>query len=100
MNSKIEGNTLGILRRSFFPFNALGMPSFNNSVHQSLVTFFLGTHFIYYITTNYYSIKENPAKTKTNRKTVNAMIQKSQTKTSSYVCTIIEKLSLAFAPYM
>ena len=32
MNSKIEGNTLGILRRSFFPFNALGMPSFNNSV--------------------------------------------------------------------
>ena len=30
--SKIEGNTLGILRRSFFPFNALGMPSFNNSV--------------------------------------------------------------------
>ena len=61
---------------------------------------FLGTHFIYYITTNYYSIKENPAKTKTNRKTVNAMIQKSQTKTSSYVCTIIEKLSLAFAPYM
>ena len=32
MNSKIEGNTLGILRRTFFPFNALGMPSFNNSV--------------------------------------------------------------------
>ena len=32
MNSKIEGNTLGILRWSFFPFNALGMPSFNNSV--------------------------------------------------------------------
>ena len=32
MNSKIEGDTLGILRRSFFPFNALGMPSFNNSV--------------------------------------------------------------------
>ena len=32
MNSKIKGNTLGILRRSFFPFNALGMPSFNNSV--------------------------------------------------------------------
>ena len=32
MNSKIEGNTLGILRRSFFPLNALGMPSFNNSV--------------------------------------------------------------------
>ena len=32
INSKIEGNTLGILRRSFFPFNALGMPSFNNSV--------------------------------------------------------------------
>ena len=31
MNSKIEGNTLGILRRSFFPSNALGMPSFNNS---------------------------------------------------------------------
>ena len=31
-SSKIEGNTLGILRRSFFPFNALGMPSFNNSV--------------------------------------------------------------------
>ena len=30
-SSKIEGNTLGILRRSFFPFNALGMPSFNNS---------------------------------------------------------------------
>ena len=35
MNSKIDGNTLGILRRSFFPFNALGMPSFNNSVHFS-----------------------------------------------------------------
>ena len=34
MNSKIEGNTLGILRRSFFPFNALGMPSFNNSVSK------------------------------------------------------------------
>ena len=32
-SSKIEGNTLGILRRSFFPFNALGMPSFNNSVY-------------------------------------------------------------------
>ena len=32
MNSKIEGNTLGILRQSFFPFNAFGMPSFNNSV--------------------------------------------------------------------
>ena len=32
MNSKVEGNTLGILRRSFFPFNAFGMPSFNNSV--------------------------------------------------------------------
>ena len=32
-SSKIEGNTLGILRRSFFPFNALGMPSFNNSIH-------------------------------------------------------------------
>ena len=31
-SSKIEGNTLGILRRSFFPSNALGMPSFNNSV--------------------------------------------------------------------
>ena len=31
-SSKIEGNTLRILRRSFFPFNALGMPSFNNSV--------------------------------------------------------------------
>ena len=31
MNSKIEGNTMGLLRRSFFPFNALGMPSFNNS---------------------------------------------------------------------
>ena len=30
-SSKIEDNTLGILRRSFFPFNALGMPSFNNS---------------------------------------------------------------------
>ena len=36
MNSKIEGNTLGILRQSFFPFNALGMPSFNNSVVQKL----------------------------------------------------------------
>ena len=35
-SSKIEGNTLGILRRSFFPFNALGMPSFNNSVSWSL----------------------------------------------------------------
>ena len=33
-SSKIEGNTLGILRRSFFPFNALGMPSFNNSVSK------------------------------------------------------------------
>ena len=31
-SSKMEGNTLEILRRSFFPFNALGMPSFNNSV--------------------------------------------------------------------
>ena len=36
MNSKIEGNTLGILRRSFFPFNALGMPSFNNSAALSI----------------------------------------------------------------
>ena len=36
MNSKTEGNTLGILRRSFFPFNALGMPSFNNSVPLAL----------------------------------------------------------------
>ena len=34
-SSKIEGNTLGILRRSFFPFNALGMPSFNNSVIET-----------------------------------------------------------------
>ena len=32
-SSKIKGNTLGILSRSFFPFNALGMPSFNNSAH-------------------------------------------------------------------
>ena len=32
MNSKIEGNTMGFLRRSFFPFNTPGMPSFNNSV--------------------------------------------------------------------
>ena len=31
-NSKSEGNDMGILRRSFFPFYALGMPSFNNSV--------------------------------------------------------------------
>ena len=30
-----EGNTLGILRRSFFPFNAFGMPSFNNSVRSA-----------------------------------------------------------------
>ena len=36
-SSKIEGNTLGILRRSFFPFNALGMPSFNSSVEQSKI---------------------------------------------------------------
>ena len=33
-SSKNKGNTLGILRRSFFPFIALGMPSFNNSVPQ------------------------------------------------------------------
>ena len=39
MNSKIEANTLGMLRRSFFPFNALGMPSFNNSVHLSLLLY-------------------------------------------------------------
>ena len=32
-SSKIKGNTLEILRRSFFPFNALSMPSFNNSVY-------------------------------------------------------------------
>ena len=46
-SSKIEGNTLGILRRSFFPSNALGMPSFNNSV-------FKGGNYIrkYCITTN------------------------------------------------
>ena len=31
-SSKIKGNTLGILRQSFFPFNALGISSFNNSV--------------------------------------------------------------------
>ena len=37
-SSKIEGNTLGILRRSFFPFNALGMPSFNNSVCLGIFT--------------------------------------------------------------
>ena len=30
--SKIEGNILRFLRRSFFLFNALSMPSFNNSV--------------------------------------------------------------------
>ena len=65
-----------------------------------LSNIFWGTHFIYYITTNYYSIKENPAKTKTNRKTVNAMLQKSQTKTSSYVCTIIKKSPLTIARYM
>ena len=35
-SSKIEGNTLGILRRSFFPSNALGMPSFNNSGLEKL----------------------------------------------------------------
>ena len=35
-SSKIEDNTLGILRRSFFPFNALGMPSFNNNVFQKI----------------------------------------------------------------
>ena len=38
-SSKIEGNTLGILRRSFFPFNALSMPSFNNSVYLESVNF-------------------------------------------------------------
>ena len=32
---------MGFLRRSFFPFNTLGMPSFNNSVViQIMVTFF------------------------------------------------------------
>ena len=31
-NSKIQGNDMGSFRRSFFPFNALDMPSFNNSV--------------------------------------------------------------------
>ena len=35
-SSKVEGNTLGILRRSFFPRYALGMPSFNNSVEHWL----------------------------------------------------------------
>ena len=35
-SSKIESNALGILRRSFFSFNALGMPSFNNSVVLTL----------------------------------------------------------------
>ena len=34
-SSKIEGNTLGILRRSFFPFNALGMPSFYYSLEMN-----------------------------------------------------------------
>ena len=72
----------------------------NKLVLSELSIIFCGTHFIYYITTNYYSVKETPAKTKTNRKTVNAMLQKSQTKTSSYICTIIEKLSLTFARYM
>ena len=40
-SSKIEGNTLGILRRSFFPFNALGMPSFNNSVRFGVFHLYL-----------------------------------------------------------
>ena len=30
--SDLEGNFSIFFRRSFFPFNALGMPSFNNSV--------------------------------------------------------------------
>ena len=34
MSSKIKGNNSIFLRRSFFPFNALGMPSFNNSVEN------------------------------------------------------------------
>ena len=34
MSSEIKGNNGEFLRRSFFPLNALGMPSFNNSVLQ------------------------------------------------------------------
>ena len=33
---------MGILRRSFFPFNALGMPSFNNSVYRENVPYVIG----------------------------------------------------------
>ena len=32
--SDLEGNFSIFFRRSFVPFNALGMPSFNNSVHK------------------------------------------------------------------
>ena len=32
ISSKIECNNIGFLRRRFFPFNALGTPSFSNSV--------------------------------------------------------------------
>ena len=42
-NSKIQGNDMGSFRRSFFPFNALDMPSFNNSVvldlNQKMLSF-------------------------------------------------------------
>ena len=43
-SSKIKGNTLGILRRSFFPFNALGMPSFNNSAVDVMHTEYSGPY--------------------------------------------------------
>ena len=43
-SSKIKGNTLGFLRRSFFPFNALGMPSFNNSVPSLSLALFFFNH--------------------------------------------------------
>ena len=34
---KIKGNNSIFLRQSFFPFNAFGMPSFNNSVWFSIL---------------------------------------------------------------
>ena len=47
-SSKIEGNTLGFLRRSLFPFNALGMPSFNNSVAPGLLVIQIQIQAVWY----------------------------------------------------
>ena len=56
--SDLEGNFSTFFRRSFFPFNALGMPSFNNSVcYVYLEQSFAKKHYGSYLLLLWYAYK-------------------------------------------